>query len=55
MAWLEAGGLDLAGTPGAALADVAEELRGYLDEHPEAEDVLNALGSWLARADDEDD
>jgi hypothetical protein len=37
------------------LEALAAELQAFLDADPAAEDTLNAVGSWLARADDEDD
>ena len=35
------------------LAWLADVLQAYLDEFPQDEDVINRMGSWLARADDE--
>jgi hypothetical protein len=34
---------------------LAERLRDYVDEHPEAEATIDSLASWLARLDDDDD
>ncbi len=36
------------------LAWLADQLQTYLDRHPEDEDAVNRMTSWLARADDED-
>ncbi len=36
------------------LAWLAVRLQHYVDFHPEDEDVVNRMASWLARADDED-
>ena len=38
-----------------SIAWLAERLRDYVDEHPEAEATIDGLASWLARLDDEDD
>jgi hypothetical protein len=38
-----------------ALSWVAERLRDFVDEHPEAEGTVDRLASWLARLDDEPD
>ena len=35
------------------LAWLAEVLQAYLDDHPQDEDVINRMGSWLARTDDD--
>lgn len=32
---------------------LAAQLQTYVDLHPQDEDVINRLASWLARADDE--
>jgi hypothetical protein len=37
------------------LAWVADRLREYVDAHPETEGTVEALATWLARLDDEDD
>jgi hypothetical protein len=34
---------------------LAERLRDYVDEHPEAESTIDSLATWLARLDDDDD
>jgi hypothetical protein len=36
-----------------ALGWLAERLRDFVDEHPDAESVIDRLASWLARLDDE--
>lgn len=33
---------------------LAEQLRAFVDEHPEHEDPVDRLATWLARLDDED-
>jgi hypothetical protein len=38
-----------------ALSWLAERLRDFVDEHPEAESVVDQLASWLARLDDDAD
>ncbi len=38
-----------------AVSWLAERLRDYVDEHPDAEAVVDRLASWLARLDDESD
>lgn len=37
------------------LAWLAEQLRIYVDVHPEYEDAVERLATWLARLDDEDE
>lgn len=37
------------------LAWVAEQLRAFVDTHPEFEDAVERLATWLARLDDDDD
>ncbi|HEY7325738.1 MAG TPA: DUF6104 family protein [Streptosporangiaceae bacterium] len=32
---------------------LAQRLRDFVDEHPEAESVIDQLATWLARLDDE--
>lgn len=34
---------------------LAEQLRVYVDLHPDDEDAVERLATWLARLDDEDD
>ena len=38
-----------------ALGWLAERLRDFVDEHPDAEPTVDQLATWLARLDDEDD
>jgi hypothetical protein len=38
-----------------ALGWLAERLRDFVDEHPDAESVIDQLATWLARLDDEAD
>jgi hypothetical protein len=38
-----------------ALGWLAERLRDFVDEHPDAESLIDSLASWLARLDDDDD
>jgi len=38
-----------------ALGWLAERLRDFIDEHPDAESVVDLLASWLARLDDDPD
>jgi len=42
------------GAEQVALGWLAERLRDYIDEHPEAEATVDALASWLARLDDDE-
>lgn len=42
------------GEESVSLAWVAEQLRIYVDLHPEAESVVESLATWLARLDDEE-
>lgn len=41
------------GAEQVALGWLAERLRDFVDEHPDAESVIDQLASWLARLDDE--
>jgi hypothetical protein len=41
------------GSDQVALSWLAERLRDFVDEHPDAESVVDSLASWLARLDDE--
>ena len=34
---------------------LAERLRDFVDEHPEAESTVDSLATWLARLDDDAD
>ncbi|MGO8958540.1 MAG: DUF6104 family protein [Streptosporangiaceae bacterium] len=38
-----------------AIGWLAERLRAFVDEHPDAEAVVDQLASWLARLDDDSD
>ena len=38
-----------------ALSWLAERLRDFVDEYPDAESVVDRLASWLARLDDDSD
>jgi Family of unknown function (DUF6104) len=38
-----------------ALGWLAERLRDFVDQHPDAESVIDQLATWLARLDDEAD
>jgi len=38
-----------------ALGWLAERLRDFVDEHPDAASVIDLLATWLARLDDEAD
>lgn len=42
------------GAEQVALTWLAERLRDFVDEHPEAEATVNALATWLARLDDDE-
>jgi Family of unknown function (DUF6104) len=41
------------GTEQVAVSWLAERLRDFVDEHPEAESTVDSLASWLARLDDD--
>jgi hypothetical protein len=43
------------GSDQIALGWLAERLRDFVDEHPDAESMVDLLASWLARLDDEPD
>ncbi len=38
-----------------ALGWLAERLRDFVDEHPDAESTVDRLASWLARLDDDEE
>ena len=38
-----------------SLSWLAEQLRTFVDQHPELETPVERLATWLARLDDEDD
>jgi hypothetical protein len=46
---------DRRGDEQVSVAWLAERLRDYVDEHPEAEATITSLATWLARLDDDDD
>jgi hypothetical protein len=46
---------DRRGTEEVALSWLAERLREFVDEHPDAESTVDQLASWLARLDDDAD
>jgi len=41
------------GSEQVAVSWLAERLRDYVDEHPDAESTVDGLASWLARLDDD--
>jgi Family of unknown function (DUF6104) len=41
------------GAEQVALGWLAERLRDFVDEYPDAESVIDQLATWLARLDDE--
>ena len=41
------------GSDQVTLGWLAERLRDFVDEHPDAESVVDLLASWLARLDDD--
>ena len=43
------------GTEQVAVSWLAERLRDFVDEHPEAESTVDSLAIWLARLDDDAD
>jgi hypothetical protein len=46
---------DRRGDEQVALSWLAERLRDFVDQHPDAEATVDALASWLARLDDDAD
>jgi Family of unknown function (DUF6104) len=46
---------DRRGDEQVSIAWLAERLRDYVDEHPEAESVIDSLATWLARLDEDDE
>jgi hypothetical protein len=46
---------DRRGDEQVALGWLAERLRDFVDEHPDAEATVDQLASWLARLDDDAD
>ena len=43
------------GADEVTLAWLAEQLRIYVDLHPDDEEAVERIATWLARLDDEDD
>jgi Family of unknown function (DUF6104) len=43
------------GAEEVALSWLAERLRDFVDEHPDAESTVDQLATWLARLDDDAD
>jgi hypothetical protein len=43
------------GAEQVAVSWLAERLRDFVDEHPDAESTVDSLASWLARLDDDAD
>jgi len=43
------------GNEQVALGWLAERLRDFIDEHPDAESTIDRLASWLARLEDDSD
>lgn len=46
---------DRRGGEQVTLAWLAEQLRGYVDLHPDDEGAIERLATWLARLDEEDE
>jgi len=46
---------DRRGDEQVSISWLAERLRDYVDDHPEAEATIDSLASWLARLDEDDD
>jgi hypothetical protein len=46
---------DRRGDEQVSIAWLAERLRDYVDEHPEAESTIDGLATWLARLDEDED
>jgi hypothetical protein len=42
------------GTERVPVSWLAERLRDFVDEHPDAESTVDSLASWLARLDDDE-
>ena len=45
---------DRRGQEEVSLSWLAERLREFVDDHPEAEGAVDRLASWLARLDDDE-
>jgi hypothetical protein len=46
---------DRRGDEQVSITWLAERLRDYVDEHPDAEATIDGLASWLARLDEDDE
>jgi hypothetical protein len=46
---------DRRGPEQVSLNWLADRLRDFVDEHPDAESVVDTLATWLARLDDDPD
>jgi Family of unknown function (DUF6104) len=46
---------DRRGDDQVTLAWLAERMRDFIDLHPDAEEPVDRLASWLARLDDDED
>jgi hypothetical protein len=46
---------DRRGEEQVSIGWLAERLRDFVDEHPDAESTIDGLASWLARLDDDED
>jgi hypothetical protein len=46
---------DRRGPEQVSLNWLADRLRDFVDEHPDAESVVDSLATWLARLDDDPD
>jgi Family of unknown function (DUF6104) len=46
---------DRRGDDQVSISWLAERLRDFVDDHPEAEATIDSLASWLARLDEDDD
>jgi len=44
---------DRRGEEQVSMSWLAERLRDFVDDHPDAESTIDGLASWLARLDDE--
>jgi hypothetical protein len=46
---------DRRGDEQVSVSWLADRLRDFVDDHPEAEATIDSLASWLARLDEDDD
>ena len=46
---------DRRGDEHVSVSWLADRLRDFVDDHPEAEATIDSLASWLARLDEDDD